>query len=123
MQGGKSRNVPRAGIGPKAQKNSRTFWRGCFFMEVPPRFELGNRAFAELCLTTWLWHREEQNRVLKSENGASDEARTRYLHLGKVALDQMSYTRIKLPRCREGVVPPVGIEPTTRGFSIPCSTN
>ena len=27
-------------------------------------------------------------------DGASDEARTRYLHLGKVALYQMSYTRI-----------------------------
>ena len=27
--------------------------------------------------------------------GASDEARTRYLHLGKVALYQMSYTRGK----------------------------
>ena len=30
-------------------------------------------------------------------NGASDEARTRYLHLGKVALYQMSYTRIWCP--------------------------
>ena len=29
--------------------------------------------------------------------GASDEARTRYLHLGKVALYQMSYTRILFP--------------------------
>ena len=29
--------------------------------------------------------------------GASDEARTRYLHLGKVALYQMSYTRILGP--------------------------
>ena len=28
-----------------------------------------------------------------SINGASDEARTRYLHLGKVALYQMSYSR------------------------------
>ena len=27
------------------------------------------------------------------KNGASDEARTRYLHLGKVALYQMSYAR------------------------------
>ena len=27
------------------------------------------------------------------KNGAVDEARTRYLHLGKVALYQMSYTR------------------------------
>ena len=26
--------------------------------------------------------------------GAGDEARTRYLHLGKVALYQMSYTRV-----------------------------
>ncbi len=29
--------------------------------------------------------------------GAGDEARTRYLHLGKVALYQMSYTRISVP--------------------------
>ena len=47
--------------------------------------------------------------------GAADEARTRYLHLGKVALYQMSYGRI--------MVPPIGIEPMTRGFSVPCSTN
>ena len=24
-------------------------------VEAPPGFEPGNRAFAELCLTTWLW--------------------------------------------------------------------
>ena len=30
--------------------------------------------------------------------GADDEARTRYLHLGKVALYQMSYIRISLQR-------------------------
>lgn len=67
------------------------------------------------------------NAPLKS--GAGDEARTRYLHLGKVALYQMSYARI--PRniilhqtiFTLRVVPPVGIEPTTRGFSVPCSTN
>ena len=29
-------------------------------------------------------------------SGAADEARTRYLHLGKVALYQMSYSRIPL---------------------------
>ena len=49
-------------------------------------------------------------------SGAADEARTRYLHLGKVALYQMSYGRIKM-------VPPIGIEPMTRGFSVPCSTD
>ena len=70
-------------------------------LEVPPRFELGSGAFAELCLTTWLWHRTEQKRSRKI--GASDEARTRYLHLGKVALYQMSYTCISDPiLCRKG---------------------
>ena len=37
-----------------------------------------------------------------SFSGAGDEARTRYLHLGKVALYRMSYTRM--------LVPTVGIE-------------
>ena len=28
----------------------------CFsFLEAPPRFELGHKGFADLCLTTWLW--------------------------------------------------------------------
>ena len=31
--------------------------RTLLFLEAPPRFELGNKAFAELCLTTWLWRR------------------------------------------------------------------
>ena len=31
-------------------------------------------------------------------NGAGDEARTRYLHLGKVALYRMSYARPSLPQ-------------------------
>ena len=54
----------------------------------------------------------------RKRNGAGNEARTRYLHLGKVALYRMSYARIPLL----GVVPPVGVEPTTRGFSVRCST-
>jgi hypothetical protein len=28
------------------------------FLEAPPRFELGNKGFADLCLTTWLWRPE-----------------------------------------------------------------
>ncbi len=55
----------------------------CTIMEATPRFELGNQGFADPCLTTWLCR----------QNGAGDEARTRYLHLGKVALYQMSYAR------------------------------
>ena len=59
-------------------------------------------------------------------SGAADEARTRYLHLGKVALYQMSYGRILqflYPETAKQVVPPIGIEPMTRGFSVPCSTD
>ena len=63
-----------------------------------PRFELGNRGFADLCLTTWLWYQtiygqpNEYSLHLKPAVffGADYEARTRYLHLGKVALYQMS---------------------------------
>ena len=53
---------------------------------MTPGFEPGNEGFADLCLTTWLWHHKK--------NGAVDETRTRDLHLGKVALYRMSYTRI-----------------------------
>ena len=28
-----------------------------FDLEVPPGFGPGNEGFADLCLTTWLWHR------------------------------------------------------------------
>ncbi len=54
--------------------------------EVPSRFELENKGFADLRLTSWLWHHN---------NGAVDGTRTRDIHLGKVALYQLSYYRIK----------------------------
>ena len=116
-----------------------------------------------------LSYRAIPEQLLLLLNGAADEARTRYLHLGKVALYQMSYGRISgafIPApsrailanfgapakacgarfCGEkekiwyssqksclqdfpmndrifDVVPPIGIEPMTRGFSVPCSTD
>ena len=68
-------------------------------MEVPPRFELGHEGFADLCLTTWPRYRMKEGTLLRVPYlfGAGDGARTRYLHLGKVALYQMSYTRILAP--------------------------
>ena len=93
-------------------------------MEATPGFEPGNQGFADPCLTAWLCRRINQNAeandLIKALNklsadGADDEARTRYLHLGKVALYQMSYIRI--------MVPSDGIEPSTRGFSVLCSTD
>ena len=63
-------------------------------MEVPARFELANNGFADRGLTTWLrYHMKEGTRGDVPFFGAGDEARTRYLHLGKVALYRMSYTR------------------------------
>ena len=66
-------------------------------MEAAPRFELGDHGFANQCLTAWLCRliagylidAPPKRRII----GAGDEARTRYLHLGKVALYQMSYAR------------------------------
>ena len=66
-------------------KTATRLYRLLFDLEVPPGFGPGNEGFADLCLTTWLWHRI---------NGAVDETRTRDLHLGKVALYQLSYYRL-----------------------------
>ena len=66
-----------------------------FCDEVPSRFELENKGFADLRLTTWLWHHK---------NGAVDGTRTRDIHLGKVALYQLSYYRINVPW--GGIEPP-----------------
>ena len=67
----------------------------CLFLEVTPGFEPGNQGFADPCLTTWLCHHFEKDALSSASFsfGADDEARTRYLHLGKVALYQMSYAR------------------------------
>ena len=68
------------------------------------------------------WQKEKAPSSQMVLSGAGDEARTRYLDLGKVALYQMSYARI-WRRYSSTMVPPVGVEPTTRGFSVRCSTN
>ena len=32
-----------------------------FVLEAPPRFELGRKGVADLCLTTWLWCRKTKD--------------------------------------------------------------
>ena len=82
-------NIP--GYNKKAPTNV-----SAFSLEVTPGFEPGNQGFADPRLTTWLCHHFEKDAVTSASFsfGADDEARTRYLHLGKVALYQMSYVRI-----------------------------
>src|SRR5699024_7429282 len=89
---------------PQVSKKKHQPVGWCFFLEAPPRIELGNKAFAELCLTAWLWRHmdNKSNYALVIIFGAGDEARTRYLHLGKVALYQMSYTCISLQEAWSG---------------------
>ena len=96
----------------KKTKKKQVF-RLASFLEVTPGFEPGNESFADSCLTTWLCHHgvylydmrlfekvnicfyEKTHRILwVFSTGAGNEARTRYLHLGKVALYQMSYARV-----------------------------
>ena len=60
--------------------------------KAPPRFELGNKGFADLCLTTWLWRRIQITKdayfcvFCLVVNGAEDEIRTRDICLGKATL-------------------------------------
>ena len=41
------------------KKHGNPFGFPCCILEVPPRFELGNKGFADLRLTAWLWHRKK----------------------------------------------------------------
>ncbi len=64
---------------------------GVLHMEATPGFEPGNQGFADPRLTTWLCRQvKKASQVTLFSFGAAYEARTRYLHLGKVALYQMS---------------------------------
>ncbi|VBB06289.1 Hypothetical protein LUCI_1517 [Lucifera butyrica] len=51
-------------------------WFAKINLEAAPRFELGNKGFADLCLTTWLCR----------HSGAENEIRTRDPRLGKAML-------------------------------------
>ena len=69
------------------KQKSRGWWpRLEGSMEAAAGVEPAHCGFADRCLTTWLCRPEEMN-------GAGDEVRTRDLHLGKVALYQLSYSR------------------------------
>jgi hypothetical protein len=92
-------------------------------MEAAPRFELGNRGFADLCLTTWLCrHMERKTRfelatlalarrcstteLLPQEiNGAARQNRTVDTRIFSPLLYRLSY--------RGKMATRIGLEPTT----------
>ena len=41
------------------KKTATCLYRLLFDLEVPPGFGPGNEGFADLCLTTWLWHHKK----------------------------------------------------------------
>ena len=69
-------------------------------MEARVGIEPTNKGFADLCLTTWL-PRQDKRTDLRlgssslAKGGAGDGARTRDIDLGKVALYQLSYSRLQ----------------------------
>ena len=85
---------PSIELSPGIQKEAPAVgW--CFFLEATPRFELGVELLQSSALPLGyvaLWITGAILCSCYHLSGAGDEARTRYLHLGKVALYQMSYT-------------------------------
>ena len=86
-----------------------------FYLEVTPGFEPGNEGFADPCLTTWLCH---QIREILTESLCFWSGRR-----GSNSLPRPWQGRALPDELRPQMVPPVGVEPTTRGFSVRCSTN
>ena len=119
------------------KKGCTLFSATAFFpLEAPPRFELGNRGFADLGLTTWLWRHilntgYQLYKILISLEFLWSGLRDSNSRLSPWQGDTLplSYTRIlchleQTFLCvQKKVVPRGGIEPQTRGFSVHCSTD
>ena len=133
--------------GPKKRKS--TCAGKCFRMEAPSGFEPENRGFAVPCLTAWLWRHQKKcgwptmsgtrsgappiptlsHRLLKGRSFWSGQRDSNSLPppwQGGALPDELCPHAEKrshrMPWHPMGMVPPVGVEPTTRGFSVRCST-
>ena len=139
------------------------------FLEAPPGFEPGDKGFADLCLTSWLWRRFPYTKYMVSKTASchfhkkmervtrlefaltphkscgfcGDPVTSGFKNGGGSELGKALWSGLRgsnslpppwqggaLPNelnpqmpLLSGVVPSVGIEPTTRGFSVLCSTN
>src|SRR5215469_8211299 len=65
-------------------------WRATFIMLFKPLSQIASRTDIRVC---WARAGLRQVHVVHHKAGAGDEARTRDVHLGKVVLYQLSYTR------------------------------
>ena len=89
--------------------------------KAPIRIELMNKGFADLCLTAWLWrHNRNRTRDIRVRlwSGLRGSNPPPPPWQGGALPNELNPHSGLMP-----LVPPVGIEPTTRGFSVLCSTN
>ena len=105
--------------------------------EVPPGFEPGSEGFADLCLTTWLWHRifcqgslwsspAVWSAALRQRRARRDVCPLKRKWSGRRGSDSRPppWQGGALPtELLPHVVPWGGIEPPTRRFSVCCSTD
>ena len=94
-------------------------------MEVTTRFELVNEGFADLCLTTWPRHHMSRNCFLLffwSGRRGSNSLPPPWQG-GALPDELRPHSVCSLRRTYKKMVPPIGIEPMTRGFSVCCSTS
>ena len=116
-------------------KQKDTF-RCPFVLEATPGFEPGDRGVADLCLTTWpcrlmsvgifhrLYYHIPSREYCCKEIGRDISRPFFWSGLRGSNPPPSPWQGDALPNeLSPHVVPPVGIEPTTRGFSVLCSTN
>ena len=110
--------------------NKQFTLRGVFHMEVTTRFELVNEGFADLCLTTWPRHHMSEKSAYWADfplffwSGRRGSNSLPPPWQGGALPDELRPHNVySLRRTYKKLVPPIGIEPMTRGFSVPCSTD
>ena len=104
--------------GWRLQRKKDTFRCPC--VTGATRNRTGDKGFADLCLTAWLWRRDGFRPG--KEHGHASVVSVKSGLRGSNPPPRPWQGRA-LPNELNPHVPPVGIEPTTRGFSVLCSTN
>ena len=100
---------------------AHTLGENLLTLEVTPGFEPGNQGFADPCLTTWLCHHLEEKTLTSQQNKRPFSCWSG--RRGSNSLPPPWQGGALPDELRPHMVPPIGIEPMTRGFSVPCSTN
>ena len=109
----------------KIRRTNESSLHSAEFEEVTTRFELVNEGFADLCLTTWPRHHMSRNCFLLffwSGRRGSNSLPPPWQG-GALPDELRPHAGCSLRRTYKKMVPPIGIEPMTRGFSVPCSTD